>query len=91
MTIFGVEPNHDISEAVNRAIARTTERVNQQIEIVENQFRSINDEIERRILEASRALDESLIVIDNSLSGILDDLESVNLITKNKCFTVVAV
>jgi len=74
-----IEPNHNISEAVNRAIARHTERVDRQIEIVENRFKSINDEIERRILEASQALDKLLDVIDNSLSGILDDQKSVNL------------
>lgn len=78
-----VEPNHDISEAVNRAIARHTERVDRQIEIVENGFKSINNEIESKILEASQALDKSLNVIDNSLSSILDDQKSVNVNEKH--------
>ncbi|KAE9527257.1 hypothetical protein AGLY_012955 [Aphis glycines] len=87
-----VEPNHDISEAVNRAIARHTERVDRHIEIVENGFKSINDEIEHKILEASEALDKSLNVIDNSLSTILDDQKSDEFIqfdSLKKCFLVV--
>lgn len=83
---IGVEPNHDISEAVNRAIARNIERVNRQIEIVENGFKSINEEIERKILEASQALDKSLNVIDSSLSSILDDQKSVNVNEKHFFF-----
>ncbi|KAF0767286.1 DUF4455 domain-containing protein [Aphis craccivora] len=87
-----IEPNHDISEAVNRAIARHTERVDRQIEIVENGFKSINEEIERKILEASQALDKSLNVIDNSLSSILNDQNSDEFMrfdSLKKCFLVV--
>ncbi|CAH1725607.1 unnamed protein product [Aphis gossypii] len=87
-----IEPNHDISEAVNRAIARHTERVDRHIEIVENGFKSINNEIERKILEASQALDKSLNVIDNSLSTILDDQKSDEFMqfdSLKKCFLVV--
>lgn len=86
--IIGVEPNLDISEAVNRAIAKYTERVDQQIEIVENGFKSINDEIERRILNASQTLDESLNVIDKTLAGLLDDRKSVSVIEQKRNITL---
>jgi hypothetical protein len=56
---------------------RLKEQVNRKVEIVENIFISINDEIGCQIQNASQKLDEFLITIDNSLSSILENLNSV--------------
>ncbi|XP_025417001.1 uncharacterized protein LOC112688152 isoform X2 [Sipha flava] len=55
---------------------RLKEQVNRKVEIVENIFISINDEIGCQIQNASQKLDEFLITIDNSLSSILENLNS---------------
>jgi len=63
---------------VRKLIIRQTEQINRQIELVENRFKSINDEIECRIINVSRVLHESLNIIDSSLSNLLQDPKSVN-------------
>lgn len=73
-----IEPNHNISEMVNRAIARYAERIERQFEMIENQFKSINEEIELRIFSASKGLDNDLKSIDNSLLNILKDKNLVD-------------
>lgn len=39
-------PNHDVNHVVSRATAKQKEQVDRQIEIVEYEFESINDDIE---------------------------------------------
>ncbi|VVC38361.1 Hypothetical protein CINCED_3A023370 [Cinara cedri] len=67
-----IVPNHNVSEVVSRAIKRCEERVSRQIELIENEFISINNKTENQILKASRALDAALNVIDKTLSDIRD-------------------
>lgn len=71
-------PNHDVSQVVSRAIAQHKDQVNGLIEIIENEFKSINDDIERQIFNVCQELINTLNVLDNSLSGILENRNSVN-------------
>lgn len=74
---MSAEPNKSESQVVSRAIAKLTDRLNEQIRTVEDEFIAINDGIEHRMLNASEALDECLIVIDNSLSKIPENYITV--------------
>lgn len=55
-------PNHDVNQVVSRAIAKQKERVDRQIEIVEYEFKSINDDIEVGIYIESQSRTERIIV-----------------------------
>lgn len=71
-------PNHDVSQVVSRAIVQQKNQVDGLTEIIENEFKSINDDIERQIFNACQELINNLNVLDNSLSGILENRNSVN-------------
>lgn len=81
------EPNTHVSRAVIDAEVRISERIDRQVEMVENRFKTIDGEMERRILGAFRALDESLNVVSRTLSGLLDDDTLVN--TRNSAVSTV--
>lgn len=71
-------PNHDVSQVVSKAIAEHNDHVDRLIEIIENEFKSINDDIERQIFNACQGLINTLNAQDNSLSDVLEDQNSVN-------------
>lgn len=79
INLIWVEPNCKISETVDKAIARYSERIDRQFEDIENNFKSINEEIERKIFNASQELDTELKSIDHSLSYILNDKNLVKI------------